>query len=59
MSILTSLIINICMLSTDPKCVETLFVCMRDNFEINFYDDLSWQQELVLPTQLKWCVDHE
>lgn len=59
MSLLSTIILNICLLSTDPKCVERLHVCVRDNFSINFYDTLTWQQELVLPTQIKWCVDHE
>lgn len=43
----------------DIKCVEQMHVCMRDKFEINFFDDLTWQQELVLPAQIEWCDLHE
>lgn len=57
MNLLSVIIMNICMLSSDQKCVEKLHVCVRDNFNINFYDDLTWQQELVLPVQIEWCKE--
>lgn len=55
MPLLSELIIQICMLTADQKCVETLHVCMRDTFEINFYDTLTKEEEQFLPLQLKYC----
>lgn len=59
MPLLSILIMNLCTLNQDAKCVETMHVCMRDNFSVNFYDDLTWQQELVLPVQVEWCEEEK
>jgi hypothetical protein len=58
MNLLSKLIFNLCMVTVDQNCVERLHVCMRDNFQVNFYDDLTWQRELVLPVQLQWCQEN-
>lgn len=59
MNLLSILILELCLSSTRPNCVEVLHVCVRDKFQVNFFDKLTWQQELVLPVQIQWCVDHE
>lgn len=46
------------MLTTTPNCVEQLHVCMRDTFQVNFFDELTIAQEYLLPKQLEWCVEH-
>ena len=53
-----NLISQLIMQASSPDCVETLHVCMRDEFKINFFDELAWQEELVLPVQIEWCVDN-
>ena len=58
MNLISQLIMQVCMLASSPDCVETLHVCMRDEFKINFFDELTWQEELVLPVQIEWCVDN-
>ena len=55
MNLLSILIMNICISTIDPKCVEKIHVCVRENFELNWFDDLTWQEELVLPVQINWC----
>ena len=55
MNLLSILIINLCTLDSDPKCVEKLHVCVRDTFEINFFDELTEAQEAILPYQIKYC----
>lgn len=57
MTLLSVLIMNLCTIVQDGKCVEKMHVCMRENFNLNFYDELTWQQELVLPVQIKWCEE--
>ena len=55
MPLLSQLIINICMMSADPKCVETMHVCMRDTFNVNFWDELDRPAKAILPWQLVYC----
>jgi len=55
MPILSQIIINICMLTADPKCSETLHVCVRDTFKINFFDTLTEKQEHALPFMVNYC----
>lgn len=57
MPLISEIIMAICMASNVDKCVEKMHVCMRDNFQVNFYDQQSWQQELVLPVQIEWCEE--
>lgn len=57
MNLISILIMNLCTYNTNPKCVEEMHVCIRDNFSINFYDDLTWQQRLVLPVQINFCKE--
>lgn len=59
MNLLSILIMNLCLMKPDIKCVEQMHVCMRDNFQVQFFDTLTWQQELVLPAQIEWCDLHE
>lgn len=59
MNLLSQIIMQICLTSTSPICVESLHKCVEHNFAVTWYSDLTWQQELVLPTQIKWCVSHE
>lgn len=59
MNLLSILIMNLCLMKPDIKCVEQMHVCMRDNFQVQFFDTLTWQQELVLPAQIEWCDFHE
>lgn len=55
MPLLSQLIMNICMMSADPNCVEKLHVCMRDTFEVNFWDELDRPAKAILPWQLVYC----
>lgn len=58
MPLISQLIMQICLNSTSPTCVESLHKCVEHNFSVTWYTDLSWQQELVLPTQINWCVEN-
>jgi hypothetical protein len=55
MNLLSQIIMQICMMQSSDKCVEKLHVCVRENFGVQWFDTLTWQQELVLPVQIKWC----
>lgn len=59
MNLLSILIMNLCLMKPDIKCVEQIHICMRDNFQVQFFDTLTWQQEIVLPAQIEWCDLHE
>lgn len=61
MPYMSELIIQVCMglgtLSTSmtPSCPEQMHVCMRDTFQINFWDELDQSKKDVLPLQLAYC----
>lgn len=55
MPLVSKLIMQLCMYSTNPTCIETIHVCMRDTFEINFWDTLSPEEEIRLPYQIEYC----
>lgn len=55
MPLISVLIMNICIATSNSKCIEEMHVCMRDYFSINFYDKTTWREELVMPVQIQWC----
>lgn len=55
MPLLSEIIMSICMVTSDPTCIERLHVCVRDTFEINFFDTLSKDQEATLPYMVQYC----
>ena len=48
MPLISKLIMNLCLAYTSPTCVEELHVCMRDDFQVNFWDELSPEEEKEL-----------
>lgn len=55
MPLMSKLIIQICLTSPNPTCVVDLHVCMRDVFEVNFWDELDRPAKAILPWQLVYC----
>ena len=55
MPLISKLIMNLCLAYTSPTCVEELHVCMRDDFQVNFWDELSPEEEKELPWKLRYC----
>lgn len=55
MPLISQLIMQICMLTASPTCVREMHVCMRDTFEVNFWDEFTTEEELRLPYQLQYC----
>lgn len=55
MPLLSKLIMQICMANPGPTCVEDMHVCMRDVFAVNFWDELSPEEEIKLPYQIEYC----
>jgi len=61
MPLMSKMIMEICIalgtLGTDmsPSCVEKMHVCMRDVFEVNFWDELDRPEKAILPFQLTYC----
>ena len=55
MPLLSKLIMQICMYTASTTCVEDLHICVRDTFQINFWDELTPEQEIQLPYMLQYC----
>jgi hypothetical protein len=55
MNTLSILIMNFCLMKPDIKCVEQMHVCVRDVFEINFWDELTPDEESKLPLMIQYC----
>lgn len=59
MNLLSQIIMNVCMMQSSDKCVERLHVCVRENFGLEWFEELTWQEELVVPVYVEWCDEHE
>ena len=55
MPLLSKLIMQLCIYSANPTCVEQIHICVRDVFQINFWDELTPEQEIKLPYQIEYC----
>lgn len=56
MNLLSQLIMNTCLFYDSPTCVRDLHYCVRDNFKIEWFEDIRKEDEVLLPLMINYCL---
>jgi predicted thioesterase len=55
MNLLSQLIMHTCMFYDSQTCVQDLHYCVRDNFQVEWFEELTKNEELLTPLMIQFC----
>lgn len=56
MNMLTVLIMRTCMYWDSETCIQDLHWCIRDNYNVQWFDEIRKQDEILLPKMIDYCL---
>lgn len=56
MNLLSQLIMHTCLFFDSPTCVRDLHYCVKENYSIQWFDEIRKQDEILLPKMIDYCL---